>query len=300
MWRFVQVSDPHLASERDGMWNNGFLCTMMPEVMACLRKDLAKIKPDFILATGDIVSRQTRDAMFAARDLMDSLGFPYYPLGGNHDFVVDQSRNWFLEAFARHLPILDTVYSFDHKNLHFCVLDPWWMWSDGALCPVSEKAVAKELDISLKGARWGLPPHQFAWLESDLGANEDKHTIIAVHFPLLPIPERLRRPELKDGGHLENGEMLLELLEGFPQVKAVFSGHVHMHFIEHTGSLCHVVTGSLPEYPVEYRDVSVYDDRLEIVTLGLSDSTFAARSLIPNHEWTSGQAQDRSVTIHLT
>lgn len=59
--------------------------------MACLAKDLKALAPDFILATGDIVSKQTREAMFEARDLMDSLGIPYYPMGGNHDFVLQDS-----------------------------------------------------------------------------------------------------------------------------------------------------------------------------------------------------------------
>ncbi len=104
----------------------------------------------------------------AARDYMESLGVPYYPMGGNHDFVLPESRDWFLEAFAHRLPKQDTVYSFTHKGLHFCVLDPWWVWGDDSLCPASEASVRENLDVSLNGARWAVPPHQFAWLEADL------------------------------------------------------------------------------------------------------------------------------------
>lgn len=299
MWRFVQVSDPHLGSETDGQWNNGFLCTMMPDVMACLRKDLAQLEPEFILATGDIASKQTRDAMFAARDLMDSLGFPYYPMGGNHDFVLEDSRAWFLEAFRAHLPEDDTVYSFTHKNLHFCVLDPWWKWSDDTLCPFSEAAVAAKLDKSLEGVRWAVPPHQLAWLEDDLSVHPLTPTIVATHYPAIPIPTRMQRPGLKDAGHLSNGDLLVELLAHHPQVKVIMAGHVHMHFVERDSTLTHVVTGALPEYPTEYRIVDVYDDHLEITTTGMSDKTFAQRSLIPGRNWTSGEEQDRTVTIPL-
>jgi len=300
MWRFVQVSDPHLGSETDGQWNNRFLCTMMPEVMGCLRNDLAELDPEFILATGDIVSKQTRDAMFAARDLMDSLGFPYYPMGGNHDFVLDDSRDWFLEAFQAHLPDHDTVYSFTHKNLHFCVLDPWWKWSDGTLCPFSEASVASRLNKSLEGARWAVPPHQFAWLEDDLARHSGDPTIVATHYPAIAIPDRLLRPQIKDAGHLDNGGLLVELLERSPQVKAVFSGHVHMHFVERGRTLTHLVTGALPEFPSEYRDIQVHDDRLEVFTCELSDKSFAQRSLIPGKDWTAGQPGDRTATIPLT
>jgi len=299
MWRFVQITDPHLASDRDGVWNNRFLCSMMPEVMACLGQDLRRLEPEFILATGDICSRQTREAMFEARDLMDSLGVPYFPVGGNHDFVLPESRAWFLEAFSRHLPHPRTVYSFDFRELHFCVLDPWWLWSDGTLSEVSEKSVAEKMDTTLKGARWAMPPGQLQWLENYLENHANTPTLIAVHYPAVPTPERMRRPNFMDGGCLENGRELLKLLRAYPQVRALFSGHAHLHFIEECEGIVQVVTGSLPEFPTEYRDIRVYDDRIEVSTLGLSDPAFARRSLIDGKDWTAGEAQDRAAVIPL-
>lgn len=299
MWRFVHLSDPHLASERDGEWNNRFLCSMMPEVMDCLRRDLQEVRPAFILATGDIASQQTREAMFEASELMDSLGFPYYPMGGNHDFVFPDSRAWFLEAFAQRLPVKSTFYRFSHGGLHFLVLDAWWKWSDDTLHLESEARIAAKLDQHLRGARWAIPPAQLRWIEEQLESLTGDPVLIAVHFPALPVPVRLKRSDLKDGGCLENGEELLALLGRFPRVKAIFSGHVHMHFVERLNGITQVVTGALPEYPVEYRVVDVHADRLEVSTRALSDNSFALRSLIPGHEWTAGQPSDRTVTIRL-
>ncbi|MFP6616721.1 MAG: metallophosphoesterase [Candidatus Hydrogenedentota bacterium] len=299
LWRFVQVSDPHLGSEMDGQWNNGFICSMMPDVMRCLKGDLAKLEPDFILATGGICSHQTRDAMFAARDLMDSLGFPYYPMGGNHDFVLEDSRAWFLEAFHAHLPVQNTYYSFDHKNLHFSVLDAWWKWSDDSLSLVSEPKIAVTQKEHLKGARWELPQEQLDWLHEDLKKNVDKPCIVSSHYPAVGVPDRLRKNGLKDGGCLQNGKELIDLLHKHPQVRAIFAGHLHMHVIEKDDQLTHVATGALPEYPTEYRDMRVYEDRIEIETLGLSDPSFSARSLIPGNDFTAGQPQDRTATISL-
>lgn len=299
MWRFVQVSDPHLASLRDGVWNNRFLCTMMPDVMRCLRDDLVKLSPEFILLTGDVVSAQTREAMLEARDLVEGLGIPYYPMGGNHDFVVGESRDWFLEAFQDRLPAPRTYYSFSHRGLHFAVLDAWWVWSDGTLSEISEATVAKDLDRSLEGARWAVPPHVLDWLDADLRAHQKEPTVIAVHYPAVPVPARLHRPGFNDGGCLENGDLLLTCLRSHAQVKAIFSGHVHMNFVEEVDGITQVVTGALPEYPTEFRDVQVHDDRMEVRTVGLSDKTFAQRSLIPGKEWTSGEDRDRTVVIPL-
>jgi len=299
MFRFVHLTDPHLGSYRDGRWNNGFLCTMMPDVMGCLRRDLREIAPDFILATGDLASAPTRDAMFAARDLLDWLGYPYYPMGGNHDFVVGDSRKWFLEAFHAHLPEKATYYAFEHEHVRFVVLDPWWQWSDGSLHEFRESVpgpVVTEVD---ERPRWALPADQMKWLAKELGKSS-KPTVIASHYPAIGIPERMRRPGGKDAGSLANGDEVLAILAKHPHVRAVFSGHLHMNVIEVVDGVTHVVTAALPEYPVEYRDVKVYADRMEIETCGLSDPGFAARSLVPGGGWTAGQPQDRSAVVPLT
>lgn len=300
MWRFVHITDPHLGSYTNGIWNNRFLCTMMPDVMRCLKRDLAKLQPEFILATGDLASQPTRDAMFAARDFMDWLGFPYYPMGGNHDLVVEQSREWFLDAFRAHLPGHSLNYSFDHKNLHFCVLDPYWKWSDGSLHGYSENVQSDTMHTENGRPHWAIPEDQLAWLEQDLDRHASTLTIVACHYPAIPIPERTAKPGMKDSGELDNGGELIAVLRRHPQVKALFSGHFHMNIIVEDEGFTHVITGALPEYPTEYREVLVYDDRLEITTLGLSDPSFAAESLIPGNGWTAGRAADRSATIPLT
>jgi 3',5'-cyclic AMP phosphodiesterase CpdA len=289
----------HLASMVDGEWNNRFLCTMMPDIITCLRRDLAQVKPDFLLITGDIASQHSRDAVFAARDLLDSLEIPYYPMGGNHDFVVENSRKWFIEAYVARLPKKETYYSFTHKGLHICALDPWWKWRDDSLCPLSEKSVENTVEVSTRGARWALPPHQLSWLEQDLTEHAKLPTIIALHCPLVPIPKRMHRPGFKDAGHLDNAPLALEIIRKHPNVKAVFAGHVHMHFIEQNDGLTHVTTGSMPEYPCEFREIIVNEHKMDVVTHKLSDSMFAERSLIPGKEWTKGEPQDRQVSITL-
>ncbi len=299
MWRFVQISDPHLASKRDGVWNNRFLCSMMPQVMDCLRRDLARLKPEFLLVTGDLASHRARKSIFAARDALDSLGFPYYPTGGNHDYYSMASRAWFLEAYENHLPTTNTVYSFVHKNIRFCVLDPWWVWDEGELMPFPDPETDKKQDTDLRDTRWALPPEQFVWLESVLDAFPKMPTCLAFHYPAMKVPTRLRRPDYNDAGALENGDLLVESLSKYPHVKAIFSGHVHTNAIVHRNGIAQIMTSALPEYPVQYREVRVYRDRMEIRTHSLSDRSFAQKSLIPGREYTMGEEQDRTAVIPL-
>ena len=297
MWRFVHITDPHLASTRNGVWNNKFLCSMMPEVMACLKQDLKRLNPDFLLVTGDIVSHHTRDAVFEARDMLESLGFPYYPMGGNHDFYSMESRAWFLEAYAHRLPTPNTVYSFLHKGVRFCVLDPWWVWRDGSLMPIAEPDIVKKQEEDLRDTRWALPPEQFVWLESVLNAFPEQPTFIATHYPAMPPPEHFYQPDYNFAGSLENGELLAGVLSQYPQVKAVFSGHVHTNAITRDNGILHVCTSALPEYPVEFREVAVNEESVEIRTHSLSNPEFAKRSLIPSREYTCGTEADRRAVL---
>jgi 3',5'-cyclic AMP phosphodiesterase CpdA len=299
MWSFVHLSDLHLGSERDGEWNNRFLCTMMREVMVCLSADLKALKPDFMLITGDVVSVQTREAMLSARTVLDSIGIPYYPMGGNHDFVLPESRTWFLEAFGGILPEPRSYYTFTHKNLRFCAMDPWWRWPDGSLRAEAPRLAIDSMDESLKGLYWALPEEQMLWLEGVLSRNQATPTAIAIHYPAVPTPGRLQKPDFHDGGMLENGPELMGMLAKYRQVRAVFAGHTHANFIERDGLVTHVTTGGLPEFPVEYRVVEVYEDRMEVKTCGLSDPSFAQRSLIPGHGYTSGAPADRATVIPL-
>jgi len=154
-------------------------------------------------------------------------------------------------------------------------------------------------EVLLKGARWEIPQEQMDWLDEDLKKNVDRPCIVSCHYPAVGVPDRLRKNGLKDGGYLQNGEELIALLHKHPQVKAIFAGHLHMHIIEKDDQLTHVATGALPEYPTEYRDVRVFEDRIEVETLGLSDPSFSARSLIPGNDFTAGHPQDRKTTISL-
>ena len=88
----------HLGSQVHNTRNGRIESVLIPELISCLRRDLSELQPDFLIVTGDIARPDSRDAVFAARDLMDSLGFPYYPMGGSSDFCYEQSRQWFTEA----------------------------------------------------------------------------------------------------------------------------------------------------------------------------------------------------------
>ncbi|MFO7774178.1 MAG: metallophosphoesterase [Candidatus Hydrogenedentota bacterium] len=293
MWRFLQISDLHFGDTPYSYAINYSMHRQIPEIMHCLRKDAPQLEPDFLVATGDLTNQGGYDAVFAGRDLLDFLDLPYYPLGGDADFRDPESRTWFIEAYSGHLPLADTVYSFTHKNLHFCVLDPWRLWPDGSLAPIMTDEKTDE-DV------WAIPPHQLHWLEDDLRSHQYIATVVLLHYPVLPIPERVNPYDHGNRrGRIVKEHLLLDLLANHEQVKLLLTGHTHYHCIRSHRGLTEISTGAMVEYPVEYRDFHVYDDRIEVYTHGLSEGRFAQQSLIEGREWPSGSAGDRENVIAL-
>ncbi|HOD49495.1 MAG TPA: metallophosphoesterase [Candidatus Hydrogenedentes bacterium] len=291
MWRFIQLSDPHLGSQVHNTRNGRIESVLIPELISCLRRDLSELQPDFLIVTGDIARPDSRDAVFAARDLMDSLGFPYYPMGGSSDFCYEQSRQWFTEAFGAHLPESRTWYSFTQGEIHICVLDAWWLWDDGTVMPFSQRGNSTP--------RWIVPPDQLEWLDGDLAEHDEEATIIAMHPPLILPQMKLARDSALQRGALENAGLLLDRLKAHAQVKLLLSGSAHAHYIAKQEGLTQVVTGSLTQYPVEFRDIHIHEDRFEVHTRGLSNAVYASQSLLREREWTRGRDEDRFAVIPL-
>jgi 3',5'-cyclic-AMP phosphodiesterase len=205
---------------------------LQPELKAaqgcdqCFKK-ARTIKSDFVLQGGDHVfdalqvdrSRATSVFDLYAKTEQD-LGMKIYHTMGNHDcFGVYSSsgvaesdplygKRMFEERFGK------TYYSFDHKGVHFIVLDSIGITSD------------RLYEGRVDGA-------QLDWLKSDLGGLPPSTPIIvSVHIPLVtafysyvPVPQ----PEPKHHGlSVANAFEVIALLEGH-NVLGVLQGHTHIN-----------------------------------------------------------------------
>src|SRR6476659_10136878 len=156
---FVQLSDSH--------W--GFSGPAInPDARGTLPKAVAAVnalpqQPDFVMFTGDLthttdspVERRKRLAEF--RDIVSQLKVPTVRfMPGEHDASLDNGKA-FMEFFG------PTHYTFDHKGLHFIVLD----------------------NVSDPAARIG--DEQLAWLANDLaGQPRDARIVVFTHRPLFDL-----------------------------------------------------------------------------------------------------------------
>ena len=206
---FVQLSDSH--------WGfNG--PAVNPDASGTLPKAIAAVnalehKPDFIVFTGDLthttdnpVERRKRLAEF--RDIVSKLqvrDVRFMP--GEHDASLDNGKA-FTELFG------PTHYTFDHKGVHFIVLD----------------------NVSDPAARIGEA--QLAWLAADLAKRPREAPIVLfTHRPLFDLAPQW-------DWATRDGAKAVEMLMPFPNV-TVFYGHIHQENHHMTGHIAHHSAKSL-------------------------------------------------------
>jgi len=200
---FLQLSDTH--------W--GFTGPAVnPDSTGTLKKAVEavnnlKIDPDFIMFTGDLThvtddDKDRRKRLSEFRDIVGNLKVKnrrFMP--GEHDAGLDEGEA-FKEFFG------ETHYAFDHKGVHFIVLDN-----------VSDPTST-------------IGETQLEWLAADL-KRQDKNSRIVVftHRPLFDL-----YPDWD--WYTRDGAKAIELLMPYPNV-TVFYGHIHQEHHHNTGQIAH-------------------------------------------------------------
>jgi 3',5'-cyclic AMP phosphodiesterase CpdA len=231
---FLQLSDTH--------W--GFTGPQVnPDAAGTLKKAIAavnglKLQPDFIVFTGDLThttddDKERRKRLSEFRDIAGSLTNKSVRfMAGEHDAGLDQG-----EAYKEILG--DMHYTFDHKGIHFIVLD----------------------NVSDPGSKLG--DQQIEWLGEDLKKlGKDTPIVVLTHRPLFDL-----YPDWD--WHTRDGSKAIELLAPYSNV-TVFYGHIHQEHHHRTGQIEHHAAkglmyplpapGSVPKKaPVPWNDAKPYN-----------------------------------------
>jgi 3',5'-cyclic AMP phosphodiesterase CpdA len=200
---FVQLSDSHWGFE-DPVIN--------PDATGTLKKAVAAVNslsrpPDFVMFTGDLTHttddpRERRRRMTGFREIVAALKVKdvrYMP--GEHDAALDNGKA-FKEFFG------ETHYTFDHKGIHFIVIDN-----------VSDPSAA-------------IGDEQLQRLSADLDKQpKDARIVVFTHRPLFDLYPQW-------DWATRDGAKAIALLQTHDNV-TVFYGHIHQenHFM--TGNIAH-------------------------------------------------------------
>ena len=200
---FLQMSDLH--------W--GFTGPAVnPDAEGTLDKAIAHVnalphQPDFIVFTGDLTHttddpQERRKRLAHVRDAVGKLKVKRQRyLAGEHDASLDRAEA-FKEFFG------ETHYTFDHKGVHFIVLD------------------------NVSDPTGKLGDDQIQWLHADLGKlDKEAPIVVLTHRPLFDLA-----PDWDWA--TADGAAAIEALMPYEYV-TVFYGHIHQEHHQMTGHIPH-------------------------------------------------------------
>lgn len=222
--RILQISDLHLFA--DPMVELKGICTRgrLEGVLAALRAELPRA--ELLIVTGDLAHDERLETYQALRELLADWLPRVRILPGNHD-----NRGFIRQAFG------DIVLSAWERNVFSDSVGNWRLIG---------------LDSHIPGAVAGeLGAEQLAWLEQQLAAAEPafgktaQPTVLFLHHP----PISVGSPWLDQIG-LTDAPALWELLDRFPSVKLICTGHIHQELTITRGG---VVVLATPSTGVQFR-----------------------------------------------
>lgn len=206
---FVQLSDTHWGFEGPAI---------NPDAAGTLKKAIAGVNalpqtPDFVVFTGDLTqtvddSQERRRRMKEFRQIVAELKVQDVRfLPGEHDAALDNG-----EAYQEILG--KTHYTFDHKGVHFIVLD----------------------NVSDPHAALGDP--QLQWLSDDLkGRGKEDRIVVLTHRPLFDLAADWDWATV-------DGAKAVDMLMPFAHVTVLY-GHIHQTHDHMTSHIDHHSAASL-------------------------------------------------------
>jgi len=134
-------------------------------------------------------------------------------------------------------------------------------------------------DVTEDGKPHGMAsPTELKWLEKELEENTDKKLIMVFTHQLL----KPTTPQDKTPGWslwmVKNSLKVNDLLEKYPNVRLVVSGHHHVSKVETVGKITYVSDPAIVTYPCAFRSFTVTREGITLQNIGLDDTATVNRA----------------------
>lgn len=233
---FAYISDSHIqhikGAEFVRNWDRG----LTRAVAEC---NMMEPKPDFVIYGGDIAQLAKPEEIDHGLDILSGLRYDTHFVMGEHDYYLDLGEHWSKRLGPQY-------YSFDHKGVHFVVLnsiltDYDWThntWSSGE----ERMGVMAGLD-NPQGSPFMVGAEQRKWLKNDLKKiSKDTPIVVCSHSPLQKL--------FKNWNFwTDDAEEVQALLHKFDKVTVIY-GHVHQIQYNQIGNISfHAVMATAWPWP---------------------------------------------------
>ncbi len=224
----AQITDTHIVDPATDA--ELFVDNNQRLALAVARLNAETIRPEAVLATGDLTENGTVAEMRALAELLDPLNIPVLALPGNHD-----RRSTFRDTF--HMP-----WATDDGHLG-------WVVDLSELRVIGLDTVVPDSDRGL------LDAERSRWLADALDEAGDRPTAIAMHHP--PFHSGIH---WMDAMPLDGMDTFSQIVAGRKNLTRIFCGHLHRPLVSTVGgvtttvgisTVVHVELNLDPAAPVE-------------------------------------------------
>jgi 3',5'-cyclic-AMP phosphodiesterase len=238
---FAYISDSHITQIQGSSFVRNFDNGLKKAV---LEVNFLDPQPDFVVFGGDLAQLGKREEFEHGMEMMKDLTAPVKWMMGEHDYYLDLGKYW-QEKMG---PL---YYSFDHKGVHFVVLNSILTdddWTHRRWPTPEERMLQMARLDNPNGSPFMVKEEQRTWLKKDLEkVGADTPLIVLSHSPLYKI--------FKPWNFwTDDAEAVQDLLRPFKNV-TVLHGHVHQvlyNQIENISFAAFMATAWPWPYPVTY------------------------------------------------
>ena len=252
---FAFISDSHITHLKGTSfvrnWDRGL-------IKAVAEANLLDPKPDFVIYGGDIAQLGKPEEIDHGLEILSALKYKTYYVLGEHDFYLDLGRYW--EKSTGY----SQFYSFDHKGVHFVVLNSILTFDDWMADGNWEKGMDRMLQMARldnpNGSPFMVGEAQRKWLKEDLEKVSRKTPLVVIsHSPLQKI--------FKSWNFwTDDAEQVQAILKPFRKVTVLY-GHVHQIQYNQVGNISFsaaMATAWPWPYPESYIQTPSYLPKLTV------------------------------------
>lgn len=250
---FAYISDAHIQQVKGNEfvrnWDRGL-------IRAVAETNLLRPRPDFVIFGGDLAQLGNKPELDHGAELMSKLNYKTYYVMGEHDYYLDLGEYW-SKLFG------PQYYSFDHKGVHFVVLNSILTWDEWTFdrWPTPEQRMLEMAGLdNPNGSPFMVGDKQRDWLKKDLArVRKDTPVVVISHSPLQKIFRNWNF-------WTEDAEQVQDLLKPFDKVTVLY-GHVHQIQYNQIGNISFqsVMATAWPwPYPQSYAQAPSYLPKMTV------------------------------------